>query len=700
MKKTLLCLLLLTAGILNAQNINIPDANFKNYLLNEVNKPYILDLNKDGELQVTEALAVTHLMIYESTDAPFTNLIGLEAFKNLEVLDVITNMTNLNISGLPNLYFLGVMGSNVSSFNLSELPGLKFVAFQMLKTTTLDFSSLHTLESLHLNEANSLKSIIIGDNPQLETIYIDSDSLTSLDLSAYPKIESVVLSFGNTTEDVFVNLKNGNPNFDQNSSGIVLNESSLPTNKCYVCIDEGEEVIFGNLLDNVLLSTYCTFTPGGSYNTIEGIVTLDADNNGCGSNDLPIPLTKVSINDAITTGASFNLNGNYSFYTQAGTYILTPQFENGWFTAVPATITFATVNNSVTKQNFCVTANGVHNDTEVVIVPISAARPGFDATYKIIYKNKGNQTLSGNVTFTYNDDVLDYISASAEASSSATGSLVWDYTSLKPFESREINLQFNVNGPTETPAVNIDDVLAFTAVITPSENDETPTDNTFNYNPVVVGSFDPNDITCLEGYTVNPNMIGKYLHYNINFENTGTAPATFIVVKNVIDANQFDVNSLQILNASHAIQTRVTGNKVEFIFDDINLAGAGKGNVTFKIKSLGTVPVNSKVSQNANIYFDYNFPVATNNAETVFGVLSTGNFTTDNSVSVYPNPSNGMVNIKANTAILSLQLYDVQGRLLQAGKGDVIDISGRSAGLYFLKIQTEKGIKVEKIIKK
>jgi len=700
MKKILLCLFLLTAGIMNAQIVNIPDANFKNYLLTSpsIAVPGPIDANNDGEIQITEALAVLNLNINQPLDVAFTSLQGIEAFKNLDYLKLNVEVNTIDVSALINLNSLDIFDKQLVNLNFTGLINLNTLTLNTAPVTNLDFSILPNLLILKVIQANGLKSLIVGS--KIMSLTLSSATLTNLDLSECNGLKFIDFIFNNNKDDVFVNLKNGNTTYEMLGT-IKSYHQAEDKNKCYVCIDEGEELSFEHLADNIILNTYCSFSPGGTFNTIAGKVTFDADNNGCNVADPIFPLMKVISNDGFKEITTFtNTVGDYRLYPQAGSFTIKPKFENEWFATTPAVVVFSDNNNNVTTQNFCITANGVHNDTEVVIVPISAARPGFDADYKIIYKNKGNQILSGNITFTYNDDVLDYTLSSVEASSPASGSLVWDYTNLQPFESREIYVQFNVNGSTEIPAVNFDDVLAFTAVITPFENDETPADNTFVYNQVVVGSFDPNNITCLEGDIVNPSMIGEYLHYNINFENTGTAPAKFIVVKNVIDATQFDINSFQILNASHAMQTRVTGNKVEFIFDDINLAGSGKGNVSFKIKSLTTVPVNSKVTQNANIYFDYNFPVATNNAETVFGILSTGNFTIDNSVSIYPNPSNGVVNIKANTTITSLQLYDVQGRLLQAGKGDNIDISGRATGLYFLKIQTEKGTKVERVVKK
>ncbi|MGQ2982163.1 T9SS type A sorting domain-containing protein [Flavobacterium sp.] len=455
-----------------------------------------------------------------------------------------------------------------------------------------------------------------------------------------------------------INLKNGNI---ENSFEIHISESNTALQ--YICIDEDDQIYADS---DVLFSTYCTFTPGGDYNVITGSLLFDNDGN-CDTNGTVISNIKLNINDGTESGSTMSSTGLYNFFTQAGTYTITPDLENDLFTINPpsAEVSFTAVDSLVTTQNFCLTPNGDHPDLDIVIVPFGA-QPGFDANYKIVYRNKGNQTLSGSVVFTYREDVLDFVSANPPQDASASGSLTWDYNDLAPFQQREIFVTLNVNGPMEIPPVNIDDQLGFTATVSPVAADETPGDNVFELKQIVVGSFDPNDITCLEGDSVHPDRIGEYLHYNINFENTGTAPATFIVVKDVIDTTQFDMATLQTINASHPVQATITGNKVEFRFDDIDLGPQGKGNVVFKIKTLNTLQVNDDVTQQADIFFDYNWPIVTNEAITVFEVLSRGEFEKDTSVKVYPNPSNGLVSITAASVIRSVELYDMQGRLLQA----------------------------------
>ena len=713
--KKLFYILILITGMTNAQIVNIPDANFKARLI-ELG----VDTNADGQIQESEALVVTTLDVSSSN---ITSLTGILAFQNLQMLRCYNNqitselnlttlgqlvmlecrnnqISELNVSGLNFLITLRCDNNQLTSLNFTNCPNLDYIDCSYNLLTSLDFSGL-TILNFFLCYNNSITNFNFTNVVIFNDFMAFNNQISDLDLSM-----ANLPGFGDFSSNPLqtINIKNGF------LDGYFI-YSPNPTIQ-FICADNNEldsvvNYLTSNGLTNVVVNSYCSFTPGGDHNTINGTVTFDGNNNGCDNNDIFQPNIRVNINDGTNQGATFtNTTGNYNFYTQAGSFVLTPAIENPtWFTFSPttATIPFANNNNNTATQNFCISANGVHPDVEIVIAPITPARPGFDATYKIVYKNKGNQTLSGNVSFTYDDTVLDFVSATVVPNSQSVGTMSWNYTNLLPFESRSIEIVFNVNAPTETPAVNIGDVLNFSATVNPIADDEIPSDNTFNYNETVVGSYDPNDITCLEGDIVAPSEIGNYLHYNIRFENTGTAPAEFVVVKVEVNQTDFDMNSLQIMNSSDPVDARINQNIVEFIFQNIQLESGGHGNILLKIKSKNNLQVGDEVNKKANIYFDYNFPILTNDAETVFQSLNNPDFQNDSSISVYPNPTNGIVTVNCNNSIKSIQLYDVQGRLLQTNlvneNETTIDVSTKAKGVYFLKILSDKGMKVEKIVR-
>jgi hypothetical protein len=236
-----------------------------------------------------------------------------------------------------------------------------------------------------------------------------------------------------------------------------------------------------------------------------------------------------------------------------------------------------------------------------------------------------------------------------------SNNLSWNFTNLKPFETREITFTMNVNSPMEIPAVNNGDILNFTTTITSSATDETPTDNTFTLNQTVVGSYDPNDKTCLEGSVITPELIGQYVQYMIRFENKGTSAAENVVVKDMIDLTKFDISTLIPTSGSHSYVTKISeGNKVEFIFENINLPfddANNDGYIAFKIKTLPTLVVKDSFTNEANIYFDYNFPILTHNATSTFKTLGTQDFDFARYFTVYPNPAKSELNITAKETI-------------------------------------------------
>lgn len=72
-------------------------------------------------------------------------------------------------------------------------------------------------------------------------------------------------------------------------------------------------------------------------------------------------------------------------------------------------------------------------------------------------------------------------------------------------------------------------------------------------------------------------------------------------------------------------------------------------------------------------------------------------------IKVFPNPSNGMVYICAESQqVQELQVFDLSGRMiLQKSIGETefsIDLSGYNAGTYILRLTTSKGVETSKIV--
>jgi uncharacterized repeat protein (TIGR01451 family) len=786
--------------VTNPDIVYIPDPVFKSQLLvgtiayDAANFPVVLDVNSDGEIQVTEALLAYRL---DPNDFSITSLEGIKSFQNITTLYVGFGMVNsldvsgllnlkelrcdyneltvLNVSNCPNLEILFCGSNYISTLDLTGKPNLKIVWCELNQITALDvtgspllqalscrnnalstldltnntaltdlncgmnfltsldlshcvnlvnfhcagapvtafdFTGLNNIANLNIRYTNAT-AIDVSNLANLTQLNLDGNLFTTLDLSHNPSL--CYFQCSNSNSLTYINLKNGAPPCNSMQYDMNVNP-----NLQFVCTDDNEANYFENYFNTIgssaVVNSYCSFTPNGNFNTISGAITFDANGNGCDAGDLTQDNIRLNINDGTNQGATFtDAAGNYQFYTQTGSFDLTPAIENAaWFNFTPATATipFADNNNNTATQNFCLAANGVHPDLEIVVTPTTPARPGFNAVYKLIYRNKGNiiPGFNSGAWLGYNPNQMTFVSASQAVGTQGANFVNFDYNNLMPFESRSILVTFHINSPTDVNPVVIGDILQLHANVGANIGDENPADNDFYYNQTVIGSFDPNEITCLEGDSVATTEIGKYLHYAINFENTGNYMAENVVVKDVIDTTKYDISSLQVLNTSNPAYTKITGNVVEFIFKNINLDAAGgnppvggHGDVLFKIKSKTDLEAGDYVSKTAKIYFDYNAPITTNEAQTTFEALSNPIHQFDNSVTIYPNPTSAIINISSKVNIKTVQLFDIQGRLLETdlanGNETTFDISTKQNGVYFLKITSENGSKIEKVVK-
>jgi hypothetical protein len=729
MKNFATLLVLFVTISLNAQIVNFTDPDLKTYLLNW--QASSIDTNMDGEIQVTEALGLTEML--GISGAEITDLGGIEAFTNLTEFDCTwSGVTSMDLTSMTHLKVINCGANYLTSINLTGLTELEHVELEFNMLTSLDVSTLTSLRYLML-DYNELEAIDLTGLNNLRVLSCPHNQLTSMTLPSYPNNLLTISCGANLFESLdftqlrgvlsddefatlaavdcpnlaYVNLKNDSYNYMTSQSF-----QNCP-NLHYICADEDESIDLADSLasQGIQMNSYCTFVPGGDYNTISGTVSFDLNNDGCDSADLHQSGIKLSINDgSILENAFTTTSGNYALYANTGSFIVTPEFEHPYFTIFPAsaTINFPAPGSLSQTVDFCIAPNGEHADLDVTIVPISSVRPGFDAYFELIIKNKGNQIQSGTLNCSYDGDVLDFLFAYPMTASQTDNTISWEFTNLMPFESRSISLILNANGPMETPPLNIGDPLSFTATLDSPAIDETPADNRFELTQTVIGSFDPNDKTCLEGETIAPEKIGDYLHYVIRFQNSGTAPAQNVVVKDMIDITKFDIGSFQLTETSHPQATRITDNKVEFIFENINLPAeqddepASHGFVSFKIKTKNDLTLNDTASNTADIFFDYNFPVITNTASTTVTELGL-NEIIDRSVLVAPNPVRDVLTITAGTILNSVQIFDCQGRLIEnissGNTFETVDFSNKTAGVYLIKINTVEGVNVQKIIK-
>ena len=452
----------------------------------------------------------------------------------------------------------------------------------------------------------------------------------------------------------------------------------------------------------------CHENLGVTRNKIKGELRLDVQGNSCDNTDALLPNIMVKTTNGTTTQATLTLRnefaGQYQLFTDQGNYqtSLVGNLPN-YFVLTPSNHSSTFVGYGNTDiADFCIEPVGQINDLSTVIYPLSEARPGFTAKYLLIYRNSGTTTLSGQVSFNYDNSKIQFINGSVVSDSQTVNSLNFNFSNLAPFEIKTVVLNFNVF---DLPITNLGDNLVFTSTIN-TPNDYTPVDNTFNLNQTVIGSYDPNDITCLEGEQVLIQDANKYLHYVIRFQNTGTASAINVKVKQTLDS-KVDWTTFQLEGMSHNGSVQIKdGSLLEFDFNNILLPDSttdeagSHGYITFKIKPKASVVVGNIINATAGIYFDNNPPVITNTYSTEFtNLLDVQSFESAN-ISVYPNPVKDQLIINSDQTILDVKIYSILGSEVFSGKGiNNINVSNLKSGVYLVSITTENGQYARKIIK-
>jgi hypothetical protein len=660
---------------------------------------------------------LTNLQVLNCNDSQLTSL-NVQGLTNLDWLECYNNqLAILNVQGLTNLQTLYCQNNQLTSLNVQGLTNLQHLYCTNNQLTNLNVQGLTNLYTLNCGN-NQLPSLNVQGLTNLQELYCHNNQLASLNVQGLTSLRYLDCSINQLTE---LYIKNGiNEGFL-----IFSNNPSL----VYICADDTQiasvqQEVTAQGLTNCVVNDYCSFTPGGQFYTIQGNTRFDIDNNGCTPSDPQPSYQKYTITNGTLQGSTIGYNGSYNFAMQSDTYTWQPYLQNpNYFTALPATatVTFPNALGTTHTQDFCITPVGTYRNLEISLLPLTPARPGFDATYRLVYTNKGNQIETGTVSAFYDDSRLDWVSSSIAPTTQATGHLTWDFSNLLPFETRSIDFTLNLNSPMETPPVNNGDTIIFNANIQADATN--PADNAFVLKQTVVNSYDPNDKTCLEGEYITPSMVGDYVHYLIRFENTGTFAAENIVVKDLIDTTRFDIRTLEVIETSHptVFKMRTNENKVEFIFENIQLDfndATNDGFVAFKIKTNNTLVVGNQFKNKAEIYFDYNFPIITNeyistvrNKPFLPISIHHAHAGSKDQISISPNPVLDVAELYIDTTQKGERTYNVYnplGSLLQTntvmlheGRNAIaLDLSAQPQGLYLVTVSDGYGTKSYKIVKK
>ena len=236
-----------------------------------------------------------------------------------------------------------------------------------------------------------------------------------------------------------------------------------------------------------------------------------------------------------------------------------------------------------------------------------------------------------------------------------------------------VTLTFTANVPADISLLGT--MLNYVATVSNSASETNTTNNTTLLDVTITGSYDPND---KHGITSSRTSGDQYfrdqdthIDYTVRFQNTGTAAAETVVIRDVLDTD-LDITSLQVLGASHAFTPSFgEGRELVLTFNAINLPDStadllgSQGYISYRIKPDAGIMVGEIIENNAGIYFDFNPPIITNTATHVVEISTGIAPASRNEIQVMPNPANEVLYVSTPTNSTGLlQVFTIDGRMM------------------------------------
>ncbi len=434
-----------------------------------------------------------------------------------------------------------------------------------------------------------------------------------------------------------------------------------------------------------------------AMNSITGTVYIDANYNSViDAGDFPAQ--NITMNCVPNGGYYFyptNANGNYTFFADSSVNTVVSPVLPPYSTAIPAshTINIAGTGQISSGNDFLLTFTPGIIDPEITLTT-TPVRPGFVHYKTMDLYNVGTTFVSGTVELTY-DASYTLVSASDPYTVIGTNVIEFSYNALMPMEHRSIHVAFQTS-----PSLPVGQSTGAAAVIYPIVGDANTANNVSTVETITVNSCDPNNkLVDPEGDVLIQDVAaGTDLHYTVNFQNTGTASATYVNIFDMLDEN-LDINSFELTATSHPLTSWNIGSnrQVQFSFSNINLPDsntnelASHGFVSYKIRPLTSLVVGEQITNTASIIFDFNPAIATNSVTTtVVNPVGLQENTAISAVYLYPNPASGQINFRAAENFNRYRILNAIGQQViestidQPGQLQSVSLNSLPTGLYIL----------------
>lgn len=456
----------------------------------------------------------------------------------------------------------------------------------------------------------------------------------------------------------------------------------------------------------------CEVDSAGNFNIVSGKVFWD-ENGNCelDSNEIKLPHVRIEIqpgNGSVWT----NQNGEFAVILEEGNYLLEHSQQNPWYLineCQPNGIPVTVIEDS-NAVDLCFA------DSIVPVVDLSstiasnAINACFNNSQYVAICNEGTVPVA-NVEVNVQ---IPSFTGTSNSSFSAVNDSTWSLTI--PLLPAGDCRHYHFFGTADCDSSLIGQLACLSVELGNVQNDIDPSNNQMTFCDSVGVSYDPNDIRVLSQIQEEGWRTQEYiddddeLTYMVRFQNTGTGPAFNVIVHNPL-SDDLDHQSVELIAASHDYYAQMIDGELRLHFLGIELPDSAsdplgsQGYFIYKIQQPLGNPLGTLIENQAEIFFDFNAPVATNTTENEILLLTGIEDVEMGEINLYPNPTTGelfIANSSPRNAIRGVEVLDTQGRMLlkEAGSGiSKIDMGQLSIGIYLIRIETEKGSLVKRVVR-
>jgi uncharacterized repeat protein (TIGR01451 family) len=332
---------------------------------------------------------------------------------------------------------------------------------------------------------------------------------------------------------------------------------------------------------------------------------------------------------------------------------------------------------------------------------LQPAVPGFYHSENVTVNNDGPYAFTNVTLDLYHSPILIYSDCAIAPDLIETGHLQWTIADMAPFSSFGVTPAFLVPADAGLIGTAISSEATI-ALDTPDSNQDNDSDISTR---TITGSFDPNDKRAETSSGLSGSVYfldhDQYVDYTIRFQNTGTGPAYNVYLMDTISP-LLDLTSFQILASSHTYSASLGNDRdLRFDFANIMLPDSGsdmagsQGFISFRLKPIDGLQVGEELVNAADIYFDFNEPVRTNDAVLLVDVYSGISDTQAPYFTLYPNPVADQFNVMLPADAVRLEVIGADGRLAMSQRAipgqNTVDARNLTQGAYSLRLVSASG---------